>query len=73
MRNMIPPASDMNSLVKRQDRRLAILSELLGYDRQRLAGWSFAQEVLSAWWEYEDHGTLDPKWLKTASSLEALL
>jgi streptomycin 6-kinase len=37
-------------------RRVAIFSEMLSLDRQRLAGWGAAQAVLSAWWSYEDHG-----------------
>ncbi|MCA9936761.1 MAG: phosphotransferase [Ardenticatenaceae bacterium] len=37
-------------------RRIAIFSEMLGFDRQRLAAWGAAQAVLSAWWSYEDHG-----------------
>jgi streptomycin 6-kinase len=37
-------------------RRLDILSEELGIDRERLRRWGLAQSVLSAWWSYEDHG-----------------
>jgi streptomycin 6-kinase len=37
-------------------RRVAIFSEMLSLDRQRLVGWGVAQAVLSAWWSYEDHG-----------------
>ena len=36
--------------------RVAIFSEMLSLDRQRLVGWGVAQAVLSAWWSYEDHG-----------------
>lgn len=36
--------------------RLGILSERLGFDRQRLTGWGIAQAVLSAWWTVEDNG-----------------
>lgn len=35
-------------------RRIDLLSEILGFDRKRLAGWGYAQAVLSAWWSYED-------------------
>lgn len=35
-------------------RRLHILAETLEIDRQRLAAWSLAQEVLSLWWDFED-------------------
>jgi streptomycin 6-kinase len=40
----------------RMARRVAIFSEALGVDRQRLIGWGLAQAVLSAWWSIEDHG-----------------
>ena len=37
-------------------RRLDILAETLGLDRERLRQWGLAQAVLSAWWSYEDGG-----------------
>ena len=37
-------------------RRIDSFSERLGFDRQRLRAFGFAQLVLSAWWAYEDHG-----------------
>jgi streptomycin 6-kinase len=37
-------------------RRFDILAEVLEMDRGRLLRWSLAQEVLSAWWSYEDTG-----------------
>lgn len=37
-------------------RRVDILAEELGFDRQRIIGWGAAQAVLSAWWSIEDHG-----------------
>lgn len=37
-------------------RRLAIFSEVAALDPRRVAGWAFAQAVLSAWWHLEDHG-----------------
>ena len=39
-------------LAKRVDQ----LAEELGFERERLVNWGFAQAVLSAWWSYEDHG-----------------
>lgn len=44
-------------------RRLDILAEELAIDRQRLAGWSMAIEVLSKWWDYEDTASLPDMWL----------
>jgi streptomycin 6-kinase len=37
-------------------RRIAQISEELGFDQQRLRNWGIAQAVLSAWWSLEDHG-----------------
>jgi streptomycin 6-kinase len=37
-------------------RRVEILAEELGLDRERLLAWGLAQAVLSAWWSIEDHG-----------------
>lgn len=36
------------------ERRVAVLAEILDLDRQRVLGWSMAQNILSAWWSYED-------------------
>jgi streptomycin 6-kinase len=35
-------------------RRLDLLADELGLDRERLRGWGMAQAVLSSWWSYED-------------------
>lgn len=37
-------------------RRVELLAEKLGLERERLIGWGIAQAVLSAWWSIEDHG-----------------
>jgi streptomycin 6-kinase len=47
---------DLAALPQRTARRVAILSEVLNQDRQRIIGWGIAQAVLSAWWDYEDNG-----------------
>jgi len=36
-------------------RRVAILSERLGFKRERIREWGIAHAVLSAWWNLEDH------------------
>ncbi len=51
------------------ERRIAILAELLDFDRQRIAGWGMAQAVLSAWWSYEDS---DSEWWGVLPVAEAL-
>ena len=54
LRNPDNEQLDDAALRRRTLRRIDQLSEFLGFDRQRLAGWCFAQAVLSAWWSVED-------------------
>lgn len=56
-----------------QDRRVSILTELLGFDRQRILGWGVAQAVLSAWWSVEDHGAFWEKAIRCGEVLYELL
>lgn len=37
-------------------RRIDILHERLGFERERILGWGLAHAVLSAWWSIEEHG-----------------
>ncbi|MEN8173178.1 MAG: aminoglycoside phosphotransferase family protein [Chloroflexota bacterium] len=37
-------------------RRLDILAEVLGFERQRMLSWSFVQAILAAHWSYEING-----------------
>jgi streptomycin 6-kinase len=37
--------------IKRTQRRIAILSERLGFDRQRLWRWAVCHSLLSSWWD----------------------
>ncbi len=39
------------------ERRLSILSERLGFPRQRLLDWAFCHAILSAWWDMQPDGT----------------
>jgi streptomycin 6-kinase len=43
---------DPKAVIKK---RVEQFSEELQLERWRVAGWAFAQAVLSAWWSYEDH------------------
>jgi streptomycin 6-kinase len=52
-----------------QARRIAIFSDLLGLDRERIRGWAVAQAVLSAWWCVED---ADSGWHNVIACAEAL-
>ena len=69
LRNPNPTISSWAELPHRQQRRLDILSERLGFDRQRLEYYSFARAVLTAWWNYEDHRRIGDGWLAIAESL----
>jgi streptomycin 6-kinase len=37
-------------------RRVDQFADELGFDRERVLGWSLAQAVLAAWWSFEDSG-----------------
>ena len=56
MHNPIPHLMQSRYLKDILHRRADQFSKELELDRSRLAGWAFAQAVLSAWWAYEDHG-----------------
>ena len=56
LRNPDLVSMDRSTLKALQARRIDILAEELGFDRQRMLGWGTAQAVLSAWWSVEDHG-----------------
>jgi len=45
---------DLPDPARLQARRVALLSEMLGLDRERVAAWGLAGTVLSAWWSLED-------------------
>ncbi len=53
-------------------RRIAILAEEFGFERQRLHGWALAQAVLSAWWSYEDGEGLPQEMLAYAGLLATI-
>jgi len=56
MRNPLPRLLELPDVTATLARRFDILAETLGFDRQRMSAWSYAQAVLSAWWTIEDHG-----------------
>ncbi|MGD0612660.1 MAG: aminoglycoside phosphotransferase family protein [Anaerolineales bacterium] len=45
------------SAVRRTRRRIVILSERLGVDRERLQAWAICHSVLSAYWDLAEDGT----------------
>ncbi|MCA9981018.1 MAG: phosphotransferase [Anaerolineales bacterium] len=56
LRNPSPALFGVADLEARLARRVAIFSEMLGIERERLVAHGLAQAVLSGWWHYEDHG-----------------
>jgi streptomycin 6-kinase len=56
IRNPLPRLRDASDVTATLARRFDILAETLGFDRQRMIAWSWAQAILSAWWTIEDHG-----------------
>ena len=73
LRNIKPSLLHEGNLQQICDRRVAILAEELGFERERIIGWGFAQAVLSAWWDYEDHGRVGQEVLKIAQTLFDML
>jgi streptomycin 6-kinase len=47
--------SDGSNIRLRVKRRIDILHEHLGFERERIFEWSLAHAVLSVWWSIEDH------------------
>jgi streptomycin 6-kinase len=56
LRNPLPQLLRWPQPVRVTERRIAQLSEELGFDRARVRGWGLAQAVLSEWWSIEDTG-----------------
>jgi streptomycin 6-kinase len=46
-----------NEAIRRTQRRIAILSERLGFDRQRLRAWAICHSVLSSFWNMAEDGS----------------
>ncbi|HEX6384194.1 MAG TPA: aminoglycoside phosphotransferase family protein [Anaerolineae bacterium] len=70
IRNPMPDIYGWSDLERVLARRFDILAEMLALDRQRLVAWSVAQQVLSAWWAYED--LRNDEWRRTMAVAEIL-
>jgi len=53
-------------------RRVDQFADELGFDRERIVGWSLAQAVLSAWWSFEDSGHVWDEAITCAELLAAI-
>jgi streptomycin 6-kinase len=57
LRNPLPQLFRWPQPVRASERRIAQLSEELGFERARVRGWGLAQAVLAGWWSFEDTGS----------------
>jgi streptomycin 6-kinase len=48
--------------IRRTERRIAILSELLGFERARLRAWAICHSVLSSFWDMADPSSPAASW-----------
>jgi streptomycin 6-kinase len=53
MKNPMPRLMAARSLKDLFLRRIDLITEITGFDRSRIIGWSFVNAVLSAWWDFE--------------------
>jgi streptomycin 6-kinase len=54
--NPIPDFLRGGAAVRQAERRIAILSERLGFAPQHIRDWAICHAVLSAWWDIKDSG-----------------
>ena len=71
LRNPMPQLLRWPDPVRVTERRIAQLSDELGFGRERVRGWGLAQAVLSAWWGIEDEGELGEHGYAAAEILAA--
>ena len=57
---------DLKAITKR---RLHQISDLTGFDRERIRGWAIACAVLSSWWSFDGHGKANQADLAVAEVL----
>jgi streptomycin 6-kinase len=72
LRNFWPDILSVPDPVSLTARRIDQFAELLGFDRERIQLWGFAQAVLSVVWGLEDSGTLEREGLFFVELLEAV-
>ncbi len=57
---------------QRQNRRVDLLAEELGYDKKRVMGWAWVGSVLSLLWFLEDEGRVDEVYLQNCRLLDEI-
>ncbi len=73
LRNPIPAIANKSNLKQCLERRATDLSDLLGFDQQKVVAWGFAQAVLAAVWAVDAHSKDWPVFLHCANVLNTLL
>jgi streptomycin 6-kinase len=48
---------DKKAAIQRTQRRISILSEIVGFDRQKVWAWAVCHSLLSAWWDTAEDGS----------------
>jgi streptomycin 6-kinase len=67
------PKPALSTDPKRQSRRIDILAEELGLERDLIVQWAVAQAVLSVWWSLEGREEAEPDQLAVVDALGSLL
>ncbi len=70
--NPLPQIASRPDLPRVLRRRVDILADALGFDRERVIAWGIARAVLSALWSYEDHGRGWEPVMAVAEALDAM-
>lgn len=72
LRNPYQKLIEANNLPDLLRRRIEVLSEELGFDKQRIRDWGIAQTVLSVIWSLEKKNDRVLPWLKIAQALSQI-
>lgn len=68
--SLLTSKDNLENLIKR---RIDRISEMTGYDKERITHWGFAQAVLSAIWSFEDHQSGWKNVLKIARTIQKII
>ncbi len=72
MRNPIPTLTTKMDTKNTLTRRIEILTDITGFDKKRIIGWSFYQAVLAAIWCFEDTGAGFEPFIQCAEVLKKI-
>jgi streptomycin 6-kinase len=73
LRNPFPHILRFTNPEKVVARRVTQFSEVLGFDKERLLGWGFAQAVLAGWWSFEEYSEDWEAWIACARIMTELM